>query len=260
MLLAVCVARAVSAEDKTAETPISPVRQALGFHYGPAMTASGSIVGGASDGLSLLEKLINNGYLYAPTVSPVIQRVGPYYKIPPFQLGSNEFGFHYERWLSGAWSWTVALNYLDITAHVDLPATFVDPARLGVTAPGTFQVTAENHTRITLATALEVQAGLLYEFRHGQLWNPYARFGVGVGRGYLGEDHAATLWEENVFGAGGVRIEPASSLFVWAEAQAVGHTAQTRATNPVDRKKVLVNPGRGNIYIGRLSIGTGLRL
>ncbi len=247
-------------DPRDADPPGSGHRSSITFCAAPAFTASGTILTTAGDGLTLLARAINSGYLYAPTVTPFVQAIGPYYEVPGFDLSSPQYSISYERRRTEHWSWTVGLQFLQIKAGVDLPASFVDPAPLRLPPNVTYQVTQETHGRIDLATALELEAGVVYSLAPEEFWNPYGRLSVGAGRGYLGTDRSATFWEEHLTAGIGLRIQPQSRTFVFLEIVGTAHTAQAKATNPIDRTRVLVNPGKGNIFLGRASFGLGLWL
>lgn len=247
-------------DPRDADPPGSGHRSSVTISASPAFTASGTILTAAGDGLTLLARAINSGYLYAPTISPFVKAIGPYYEVPDFDLSSPEYSAMYEKRWSEHLSWTAGLQFLQIKAGVNLPASYVDPTPLRLPPNLTYQVTQETHGWIDLATALEVEAGIVYALAPEEFWNPYGRISIGVGRGYLGSDRSATFWEEHLTAGFGLRIQPESRTFVFLEILATAHTAQAKATNPIDRTRVLVNPGKGNIFLGRASFGLGLWL
>ena len=227
--------------------------------YGGAVNAGGNILTDAALGLDTLEQLINAGYLNAPLVTPLIQAVGPVYAIPPFVLRADRFGLEYESG-SGPWRWGVAIQSQVIYGFVNVPATFVDPATLNLSAPGYFQVTRTIGGRINLAQVYQLDFRLLRYFREGQRIEPYLGGAIGVGSGWLGVARSVWVQEAHLGVEAGLRFSAAGQgpeSFWKMGVVATGFQTETRPTSFFDRTKVLVNPGRGNIFIVQLVLGAG---
>lgn len=234
----------------------------LSFSYGPALTAGGSIINGASDDLQLLALYINDQTIYDPVYTPIIQQVGPVYQAPSFKLRSDTFSIAYESEESERWTWGVAFRYLSILGKADIPDTFVQVDKYIPTANGFYQTTEGTQSWKTLATSYELDGSVGYHFRPGSTWDPYLQLSLGVGYGYLGEKQGiSSLIEYHGAVAGGLRINLSESYFLYSEVYAAAHWAETEPrSNPIDFTDVLVNPEKGSLYLARIVVGAGFRL
>lgn len=247
----------------TAEVPVksdlSQKRNLIEVQLGPALSASGSIITATEGGIELLEQLINSNTLYAPRVSPIVQQIGPYYRVPPFSLGSNQIGASYER-LFERFSFGGAFRFTDVSAGLKVPESFIPGALVGVPAPVISRVTAETNSRKLLASAFQLEGLATYHFNRDGQWDPFLRASVGVGRGWLAHLGYGPYLNE-VHGAigAGIRWNFNESSSLVAEVNTVGHWIVTGPSSFIDRTDVLINPGKGSIYIVRLLLGAGYR-
>ncbi|MCE9598275.1 MAG: hypothetical protein K8S54_09940 [Spirochaetia bacterium] len=246
--------------DQTGEKRPEAKLNLIEVQLGPAVSASGSIVASSEDGITLLERLINSGTLYAPRVTPLIQAVGPGYKIPPFHLGSNQIGVSYERYSGGRFSFGGAIRYTDVTAGLTIPESFIPGSLVNFQAPVISRVTAEIHSRKVLASAFQVEGVMSYHFNGDAEWDPYLRASGGVGRGWLAHVGYGPHLEElhGTIGAG-MRWNFNETSSISAEINTSGFWVMTGPSSFIDRTDVLINPGKGSIYIVRLLLGAGYR-
>lgn len=225
---------------------------------GPAISASGSIIASSEDGITLLERLINSNTLYAPRVSPIVRQIGPYYRIPAFHLASNQFGASYER-MFNRFSFGGAVRYTDVTAGLVIPESFVPGSLVNFQAPVISRVTAEINSRKLLAAAFQLEGLSTYHFNRDAEWDPYLRAAAGVGRGWLAHGGGPYLNEVHGMVGAGMRWNFNETTSLSAEINTVGYWIVTGPSSFIDRTDVLINPGKGSIYILRLLLGAGYR-
>lgn len=228
----------------------------IDFHYGPAVYAEGSILGGAGAGLQLLEDLINTGYIYSPGYSEAIASTGPFYRIPDFDVFSNQVGIDLYGPVSESWDAGIALKYSDITANIRVPVSYVNLNQYVSNLSGYYMVTNQTGGESYLVGVYELDAIFRYNLTKKNLINPYVQIVLGGGKGWLSRYNAAA--EVSTLQAGGgvgasFRLTDRQAVFLY-----LNHTAYAVKTGKRDRinyTKVLVNPGDGEIGITRLNFG-----
>lgn len=245
----------------------SPGIHSLSIQGGRAITGGGTVIE-ASDDLKFLENLINARLLYNPVITPVIEQVGPVYKIPRVKIRSNQYTIEYRRQTSDDWSFGVGIKYLDIQGSFGVPDTFINlqalPPEYNIPqAPYLSQVTRETSGRKLLATAVEVDANLYYTiatFASGSdrpSTELYGKLNVGIGRGWLGPGSGPRL-EEVHGGLGlGLRYFVSPSIFLFPEFTFQYYAIRTAYSDPLNRTKILVNPRKGDLHLGRWNFGAG---
>lgn len=243
--------------EKRAEPSAAPAN-AIVFSYAGAVSASGNILSDAIIGLEGLEALINTQYLYAPQLTPIVQGVGPIYRIPDFELRADRFTLGFERVLVGDWRWAVVAGYQVIYGFSEIPLSFVDLNRYGF-GNGYIPVTLQNGGRLNLAQTYQLDGSLQRRFVWRDGLSPFVSASFGVGSGWLGSDRKAWLQEVHIGVAGGIEADVGAESFARFSLDLLGFQSNTRATNFVDRTQVLVNPGRGEILLTQLRLALGRR-
>lgn len=253
------------AKDQTIHTGAEPVQTAvprlnqIEVQAGTALSASGSIIASSEDGITLLERLINSNTLYAPRVSPIVRQIGPYYRIPPFQLSSKQFGVSYER-LFDRFSFGGAFRYTDVSALLQIPESFVPGPLVNVPVPVVSRVTAEIQSRKLLACSFQLEGVMSYHLNRDGEWDPYLRTSAGGGRGWVaGIGYGPYLNEVHATVGGGLRWNFNETTSLSAELNTTGYWIVTGPSSFIDRTDVLINPGKGSIYIVRVLLGAGYR-
>lgn len=254
----------LSAESLPPAQADNPAEQAKGplhtifVQGGPAFTASGTIIDSSAGGLDLLEFLVNTGILYAPRITPVLRSTGPIYKIPALELRSNQgaVGYEYRPQQFGLGG---SIRYTSIEGRFQIPETFTNGQEL-TGYPITARVTPEIHGHLVLAAVWQFEGFVSWHFAPERMFDPYVRGSAGVAKGWLGGSLGGPYIHAGYgSAAAGVvwNITPRTGLT--AEAEITGYWADTGRSSFIDRTDVLVNPGKGSIYIGRVSLGAAVR-
>ncbi len=240
-----------------------PPFHALSLYYGAGITAGGSVIDSSQGGLDLVELLINTRILYSPLITPGVRSTGPFYRIPGFDLWSNQISLNYEHDPLQEWAWGGSFSYFDINGRVDIPETFVYspelPFDFNVQPPLAFRVTRRIQDRITLASALQVDGFLIWRASPTSDLSPYVRLILGFGRGWLGDVGKGPYIQEGHTGlALGVRYRATKTFFINLEGSYQYYIARTGPSNFFDRTETLINPGTGDVDIARLGLGAGV--
>jgi len=257
LALRIVIVAGISASSLAAEE--EPPLHSVEFQVGPALDASGSIIASSLLGIKLLAQLINANVLYATRITPFLRYTGPIYQIPPLNLSSNQLGISYER-RRGNFSYGAALRYTNVTAGLQVPETFIPGSLIGVNAAVLSRVTPEINSRVLLGDVFQAEGVFTYQFLPDAEWDPYLRATAGGGTGWLSHfGYGPYLHEVHGGFGGGVRWNYSTAYFASAELNAVGYWANTGSSSFIDRTDVLVNPGKGSIYIIRALLGVGIR-
>ncbi|MBL8018149.1 MAG: hypothetical protein JNM27_00670 [Leptospirales bacterium] len=250
--------KSIDATSEPAQKPDPRLNQ-IEVQAGVALSASGSIIASSEDGITLLERLINSNALYAPRVSPIVRQIGPYYRIPPFQLSSRQFGASYER-LFERFSFGGAFRYTDVSAGLKIPESFVPGPLVNVPVPVITRVTPEIQSRKLLACSFQLEGVMSYHFNRDGEWDPFLRTSAGVGRGWVaGIGYGPYLNEVHATVGAGMRWNLNETTSLSAELNTTGYWIVTGPSSFIDRTDVLINPGKGSIYIVRVLLGAGYR-
>lgn len=225
---------------------------------GAALTASGTIIDSSSGGLRLLEFLVNSGLLYAPRITPALRYTGPIYKIPDLELRSRQGAIGYE-YRPGQFGYGGSLRYTSIEGRFQIPETFINGPQL-TGYPLMPRVTAEIHGRQVLAAVYQLEGFVSWHFAPDKLFDPFVRASAGGAKGWLGGSLGGP-YVHAVYGSAAcglwLNINQVTSLTT--EAEITAYWADTGSSSFIDRTDVLVNPGKGSIYIGRASFGAAVR-
>jgi len=260
ILLLVCAFPVFAQPHESNRTPPadSPSPYILFAQAGPAFTASGTIIDSSSGGLKLLEFLVNTGVLYAPRITPALRHTGPIYKIPDLELRSRQGAVGYE-YRPGQFGYGASLRYTSIESRFQIPETFINGPQL-IGYPLISRVTPEIHGRVVLAAVYQLEGFASWHFAPDRLFDPFVRASAGVGKGWLGGSLGGP-YIHSVYGsaAAGVWLNLTSVTSLTAEAELTAYWADTGTSSFIDRTDVLVNPGKGSIYIGRANFGAAVR-
>jgi hypothetical protein len=219
----------------------------------------------ATEELDLLENLINARLLYNPFITPLIERVGPVYRVPKIGLRSTQVAVEYRRRSASPWSFGAGLKYLDIKAVFTLPDTYIYPPTLPASygvppVPYVQQVTRRTEGLTLVASMIQADANLYYSFVDDGVFEPYLKFSVGLGRGWLGSagPGRGPKIEELHAGLGvGARVYAAHGFYLFPELTWQHYYLRTGYSDPIDRTRILVNPRTGNLHLVRMSFGAG---
>lgn len=221
----------------------------LSLGYG--LYGSGNIIDGAGDGLKLIERGINSRILFSPWWTGLITQYGPVYKIRDLGLTSYSIEFEAGKTFhKSEFGWS--LRYLDIGFNLQLPETYLDARRI---FPGAgeddllfFPVTKNLRGRTLLVW--DIQLGIFYHhevFRWKQL-EFFAGGGFGIGSGklaysgpYVNEIHGTITL--------GLRWQVSGNRKIHIHIKNLMATVKTGTSNRIDRRKVLVNPRKGEIFL-----------
>lgn len=225
---------------------------------GPAFTASGTIIDSSAGGLDLLEFLVNTGILYAPRITPVIRSTGPIYKIPGLDLRSNQGAIGYE-YRPGQFGYGGYVRYTSIEGRFQIPETFINGQEL-TGYPVTARVTPEIHGHLVLAAVWQLEGFASWHFAPDRMFDPYVRGSAGIAKGWLGGSLGGPYIHAGYgSAAAGLAWNVTRQASLTAEAEITAYWADTGRSSFIDRTDVLVNPGKGSIYIGRVSFGAAVR-
>lgn len=237
-------------------------KNSITIYYGPAFYAAGNVISNANRGLNQLEYMVNLGLLYSPEVEAIKEALPPglrYVEIPEWDVKSNQYGIEYERQWRRHLAWGIGLKYFDFTAGVDMPSSYIDLAdRIGM--PGYIQVTKRQKERIFLTGIYQLEFLLAYYFRPEKLINPYVKVFAGAGSGWMAPYGKGAHIEEYHGGlATGIRWQVSHRTFLLTEATYTGYEINSGNSPRLIRTRTLLNPGDGDLLLGRINFGFGFQ-
>lgn len=229
----------------------------LRIYLGYGFYASGNIINSSGEGLELIEKGINSGYLYSPIWTPLVFQFGPIYKNPDFDLDSYSFDFQFLKKFNNS-EYGMSINYLEIGFAILLPETYLNFSKIVENANYYLPVTKEIKKRSLLVHVIQLDFLYNYYFWKFLNWNFYLGTGIGIGFGKLA--YSGPYVEEIHFLINlGTKIN-LEHYSIIMNIKNTGHTAKTGPSNLIDRRKVLVNPRKGEIIINTFQIGVSFPL
>jgi len=219
---------------------------------GYGLYGAGNIINSSGQGLDLIEAGINNGILYSPIWTPLIEKIGPIYRNPDFSLTSYSMDFQYG--LKNPTSeWGIGINFFQLGFNLSLPFTYLNSNKIIPESNLYLPVTKALNGYSILTKVFQLELFYHYYFYQKELWTFFVGSGLGFGYGnlaysgpYVQELHA--LLNLGLF----YRLKNYELFF---NIKNMGVTAKTGPSNFIDRRKVLVNPRRGEIIITSLQIG-----
>lgn len=229
----------------------------LRIYIGYGFYGSGNIINSSGEGLELIEKGINSGYLYSPIWTPIILQFGPIYKNPDFDLDSYSFDLQFLKKLNKS-EYGISINYFEMGFTIDLPETYLNFSKIFENANYYLPVTKEIKKRTLLVSVVQLDFLYNYYFWEYLNWNFYFGSGIGIGFGKLA--YSGPYVQEIHFLINlGAKVD-LDNYSIIMNIKNTGHTAKTGPSNFIDRRKVLVNPRRGEIIVNTFQIGVSFPL
>lgn len=233
----------------------------ISLSYGPAIYGEGSMLNTVKKDIKFLEASINARILYAPEVTPFIERFGPVYRLPPFELRSDEISLSYKQILPSGMAFGAAFRYLTVLGKAEVPLSFLDFQRLGI-ADFRTPFSRKSTSWFDLGSVFQLDFVFGYHFDPDSDFDPYIQAETGYGRGYMGEFAPGPYLEEyHLTLAAGFRSKVTDQTYWSVEWAFAGHWVQTGIReNPIDYNRYIIIPRRGALYLSRLRFGYGFEL
>ncbi len=244
------------------ETRREHYRKSLNIFYGPAIYAQGGIIMGAGDALQLLEDLLNTGFLFSPEVSPVIEKFGPLsYKVPDYDIFSHGAGLEYLHEIQNSWYVGIVLQYSDLSANIDIPATYLNLAKFGFPENTFYQVSRKSSPQSFIVSIFQLDGVIKKVFPINRSFDLTWKAGLGMGRGWLAVQGKGP-WAQSIHAITGIGLNNyiKDDLYIYCELNYTGYLVKTEPTSQIDYTRVLINPGKGDISLARLIFGVGYHL
>ncbi len=231
----------------------------VAFYLNYGIYGGGNIINSSGQGLELIEKGINNGYLFSPVYTPLVNSIGPIYKIPDFHLTAYTVGVSYLK-RNSTIEKGIQLSYFDLGFSIDLPETYLNLNRF---LPGIelyYPVTKRIQHRILLASLFQLE--YFYHFLFSLTRNRDFYFfvgpGIGMGIGKLSYS-GPNIYEIHAIVNLGFQYLLENYLIRFS-LKTLGATSRMNSSSFIDRRKVLVNPGKGEIVITSVELGIAFPL
>lgn len=233
----------------------------LTLSYGPAIYGEGGMLTTVERDIKLLENAVNFQILNAPEITPFIQQFGPIYRLPPFELRSDEVSIDYKQIQESGFQYGFAFRYITVLGKAEVPLAFLDLPRLGL-FPVQTPFSRKSSSWFDLGSAFELQLQAGYHFDPDAKVDPYLVIAAGYGRGYLGEFSSGPYLEEyNITVGAGFRYRLNEDYYLSLEWAVVGHWVQTGTREiAIDFTEYIIVPRRGSLYLSRLRFGFGFEL
>lgn len=215
----------------------------------------GNIINSSGEGLDLIERGINTNYLYSPIWTPIINQYGPIYRIPDFSLKSYTFDIQYGI-KNQQYEYGIGLNYFELGFNLKLPTTYLNIDKIikdQNTPNSLYPVTKDLKGYSVLAKVLQLEVFYnYYWFKYNQIIFLIGT-GIGIGKGNLSYSGPYVNEIHGILQLGMLYQQKDYEIFFNVKNSA--YTAKTGPSNLIDRRKVLVNPRRGEIIITSLQFG-----
>lgn len=233
----------------------------LNIEPGYGWHAGGAIIEKSSSGLKLVEAGVNTGILYSPGYSELVNTIGPIYQIPPIKLEVRSFKLGLSRYF-GSFEYGLKVGYYDIVGFIDVPDSainfnYFDKTGSSQLANQYYPVTSSGGQR-TFATDLFLEFTGAYHTNVNDGFDLFPGFGIGGGRGWLGGFGSGPYLNEAhglvSLGIGYRR----SNVLTYLKFEEIIYLIKTAPTSFIDRRKVLVNPRKGDLQIGQLQLGISI--
>lgn len=229
-----------------------PAETFLRIAGGYGIRGSGNIINSSGKGLELIETAVNNELLISPTITPFVQTIGPYYRLSDFRISSYSFDLQIGKRNTDA-EYGLSINYFDLAFDLRLPDLFIDTKKFIPNSEVYLPFSDELKGRSLLASVVQLEGFYNYFLWQYNVIKFFLGFGAGMGNGklaysgpYVNEIHAnlnlGILYQHNGW-----------EFFV--NLKNSGYTAKSGPSNLIDRRKVLVNPRKGEIVISSLQLG-----
>ncbi len=220
---------------------------------GYGLYGAGNIINSSGQGLDLIEAGVNNLFLYSPIITHFVEQFGPIYKIPDFTLNSYsldvQFGMDNKNYEYG-----MSLNYFELGFNLKLPQLYINVNKFFSDANYYLPFTKELKGYNILASAFQLDFFYNFNIIHINKLDFYIGAGIGVGTGkrsysgpYINELHALIHF--------GLEFQIFETYSFFLNIKNTGYTAKTDPSSFLDRRKVFVNPRRGEIFITTIQMG-----
>ncbi len=219
---------------------------------GYGIYGTGNIINSSGQGLKLIEQGINNGFLYSPIWSPIVNTYGPVYKNQDFSISSYSVDFQFFKYTNNK-EYGISINFFDLGFSSYIPTSFLNVNKLISESNLYYPVTKEITKRSVLASVVQFDVFFNYNFLTIDIFSLSFGFGTGIGYGNLSYS-GPYIQEAHIIGNFGLKID-LNNYLLKANFKISGHTAKTGTSNFIDRRKVLVNPRRGEIIIATFQLG-----
>lgn len=227
------------------------------FLIGYGLYGTGNIINSSGQGLELIERGINNGFLYSPVWSPIVDSYGPIYQNQAFHISSYSTDVQFYKNLNNK-EYGFSINFFDLGFTSYIPLTFLNTRKLIPESNLYYPVTKEITKRNVLASVIQFDVFFNYDIVKFDILNLFIGGGIGIGYGRLAYS-GPYVQEAHMIGNFGLKINLEKYLFI-ANLKFTGHTVKTGSSSFIDRRKVLVNPRRGEIIIATFQLGLGFPL
>lgn len=219
---------------------------------GYGIRGSGNIINSSGQGLELIESAVNSQLLVSPLITPFVELYGPIYRISDFSISSysGDIQFGKRNTIS---EYGLSLNYFDLAFDLKLPKLFINTNKIFPESEIYLPFNNELSGRTLLASVVQLELFYNYFFGHYDSLKFFLGSGIGMGNGklaysgpYVNELHA------------NLNLGFLYQLKEWeffVNLKNSGYTAKTGSSSLIDRRKVLVNPRRGEIIIATIQIG-----
>lgn len=227
------------------------------IHLGYGLHGSGNIINSSGEGLQLIENGINSGYLYSPIWSPLIEVYGPVYKNQDFDLSSYSIDLQILKKLQ-KFEYGLSVNYFELNFTTYLPETYLNLSKIIPNTKEYLPVTKELNSKTSLTSV--IQFDFFYNYYIWQYQKLIFFVGAGIGFGY-GKLAYSGPYVQEVHAIANLGGQYNLTVYTFVlNIKLTGHTAKSGPSNFIDRRKVLVNPRRGEILIATLQLGLSFPL
>ncbi|MDW7976361.1 MAG: hypothetical protein RMI35_07375 [Leptospiraceae bacterium] len=220
---------------------------------GYGLYGTGNIINGAGEGLRLIERGINSGFLFSPIWTPLIQQIGPIYQNQDFDLTQFSFELQWGK-THNRNEYGLSVGYFDLGFDLILPQTYLNVSRIYPESPFYLPVTKDLKDRTLLASVVQFDIFYHYTFFRVESFDFFFGGGVGLGFGKLSYSGPYVQEAHGILSLG-TRYEVFRNHQLILMIKNLASTVKTGTSNLIDRRKVLVNPRRGEIIVSAAQVG-----